>query len=140
MLLGFWFVLRSIEYLAGDDGVYDPGLTVRWEALSFVFRKQGDVLPVSRIQEADEMTIVVYSAKGSLHTCTRTLMANPDSKTCVVAAHKKLHATYIISSSMEKPPRKLTHPTGWKMHMARCSHEHMYRCQTPSRGQQWSAA
>ena len=60
-----------------------------------MFRKQGEVLPLSRIQEADEMTIVVYSAKGSLHTCTRTLMANPDSKTCVVAAHKKLHAAYI---------------------------------------------
>ena len=93
MVLGFWFVLRSIEYLAGDDGVYDLGLTVRWE--DFVFQKQGKVLPLSRIQEADEMTIVVYSAKGSLHTRTRTLIANPDSKTCVVAAHKKLHAAYI---------------------------------------------
>ena len=29
VVLGFWFVLRSIEYLTDDDGVYDPGLTVR---------------------------------------------------------------------------------------------------------------
>ena len=106
VVLGFWFVLRSIEYLADDEGVYDPGLTVRWE--DFVFRKQGEVLPLSKIQEADEMTIVVYSAKGSLHTCTRTLMANPNSKTCVVAAHKKLYAAYIKLHG--KAPRKSDSP------------------------------
>ena len=66
------------------------------------------MLPLSKIQEADEMTIVVYSAKGGLHTCTRTLMANPNSKTCVVAAHKKLYAAYVKLHG--KAPKKSDSP------------------------------
>ena len=36
LVLGFWFLLRSIKYLTDDDGVYDPGLTVHWENLVFL--------------------------------------------------------------------------------------------------------
>ena len=41
------------------------------------------------------MIIVVHSAKGGLRTRTCTLMVNPESKTCVAAAHKKLYAAYV---------------------------------------------
>ena len=34
----------------------------------------------------DEITMKVYSGKNTLHTCTRSLKANPTSPTCVVAA------------------------------------------------------
>jgi hypothetical protein len=106
--LGFWFVLCSIaiEYLANDDGHFDPGLTVCWDDM--VFRKEGQIIPLSRIHEADEMTITVYSAKRTLHTCTRTLFANPESKTCVVAAHKKLYAEHVKHHG--KAPRQSDSP------------------------------
>ena len=104
--LGFWFLLRSIEYLADDDGLFDEGLSVCWNDI--VFRKEGEVIPLSRIAEADEMTITVFSAKGSLHTCTRTLRVNPGSRTCVVAAHKKLYAAYVKYHG--KPPRASDSP------------------------------
>ena len=54
------------------------------------------------------MTTVVYSAKSSPHTCTRTPMANPESKTCVVAAHKKLYAAYVKLHG--KAPKKSDSP------------------------------
>ena len=50
----------------GSIGHFDPGLTVCWDDI--VLRKDGEITPQSRIHEADEMTITVYSAKGNLHT------------------------------------------------------------------------
>ena len=80
-----------------------------------VFRKEGEIIPLSRIHEADEMTITVYSAKGTLHTCTRTLFANPESKTCVVAAHKKLYAEHVKHHGKLKLPGSQIPLTEWRM-------------------------
>jgi hypothetical protein len=82
--LGFWFLLRSIEYLADDQGHFDPNRSLTWADL--ICRKDGVVIPLSRIGEATELTITVYSGKGSLHTCTRTLHKNEANPTCTVKA------------------------------------------------------
>ena len=56
------------------------------------------------------MTTVVYSAKSSPHTCTRTPMANPESKTCVVAAHKKLYGIAAYVKLHWKAPKQSDSP------------------------------
>ena len=83
--LGFWFLLRSIEYLADDEGEFDPARSLTWGDL--VWRKNGVI--VKDPTEADELTITVYSGKGSLHTCTRTLSASGHS-TCPIEAIKRI--------------------------------------------------
>ena len=45
--LGFWFLLRSIEYLAADCGVFDPGRSLTWEDV--IGRKDGEALPRHRL-------------------------------------------------------------------------------------------
>jgi hypothetical protein len=99
--LGFWFLLRSIEYLAADCGVFDPGRSLTWEDV--IGRKDGEVLPRHRLQEADELTITVFSGKGSLHTCTRSLKANPESPTCAVRWLKNLHAVLLKNNAAPNP-------------------------------------
>jgi hypothetical protein len=91
--MGFWFLLRSIEYLAADCGTFDPARSLTWGDL--IFRKAEEVIPHHRWEEADEITITVYSGKGTLHTCTRSLKANPDSATCVVKWVKNLYSVLL---------------------------------------------
>ena len=84
--LGFWFLLRSIEYLADDDGFFDSGRSITF--IDVTLRAQGRIIPLKDFELMDEITIKVYSGKNTLHTCTRSLKANPSSPTCVVAAFK----------------------------------------------------
>jgi hypothetical protein len=91
--LGFWFLLRSIEYLSADCGVFDPHRSLTWEDVTL--RKQGEVVPHSQFQEADEVSITVFSGKGTLHTCTRSLKLNQESPTCVIKWLKNLHAVLL---------------------------------------------
>ena len=84
--LGFWFLLRSIEYLADDDGFFDSGRSITF--IDITLRAKGRIIPLKDFELMDEITIKVYSGKNTLHTCTRSLKANPTSPTCVVAAFK----------------------------------------------------
>ena len=93
LLTGFWFLLRSIEYLAEDDGVFDPARSLTWNDVTP--RQQGRVLALNNIARADEISLTLYSSKNSLETCTRTLKEVPGSELCVVTALKELHAAHV---------------------------------------------
>jgi hypothetical protein len=98
--LGFWFLLRSIEYLAADCGTFDSARSLTWSDL--VLRKGVEILPRHRMEEASELTITVYSGKGTLHTCTRSLKENPGSATCVVKWLKNLHSVLVTQGRAPK--------------------------------------
>ena len=102
LLTAFWFMLRSIEYLAEDDGVFDPNRSLTWGDV--LARMMGHVLPLSKMADADELSITLYSTKNALETCTRTLKEVPGSETCVVAAMKELHAAF--EREFGRPPRE----------------------------------
>jgi hypothetical protein len=99
--LGFWFLLRSIEYLADDCGVFDPDRSLTWGDVTV--RKEGAVLSTHQMSEADEITITIFSGKGSLHTCTRSLKQNEDSPSCAVKWMKNLYATLLAHSTVPQP-------------------------------------
>eukprot|EP00656_Telonema_subtile_P045481 TRINITY_DN5172_c0_g1_i2.p1 TRINITY_DN5172_c0_g1~~TRINITY_DN5172_c0_g1_i2.p1 ORF type:complete len:580 (+),score=92.34 TRINITY_DN5172_c0_g1_i2:2542-4281(+) len=44
-----------------------------------------------------QMTITVYSGKGALHTCTRTIHRNQNNPSCPVAAAQQLHAKVVMT-------------------------------------------
>ena len=73
LLTAFWFLLRSIEYLAEDDGFFDPNRGPTWGDIAP--RLRGRILPLSEIGPADEVSLTLYSPKTTLETCTRTLHA-----------------------------------------------------------------
>ena len=99
--VGFWFLLRSIEYLADDEGLFDPARSLTFGDL--ILRDANDsVLPLSRIAEATQLSITVYSGKGSLHTCTRTIHRNKDNPSCPLVAVQTLYVEYVKKYS--KPP------------------------------------
>eukprot|EP00658_Telonema_sp_P-2_P059083 TRINITY_DN4777_c0_g1_i1.p1 TRINITY_DN4777_c0_g1~~TRINITY_DN4777_c0_g1_i1.p1 ORF type:complete len:274 (-),score=40.48 TRINITY_DN4777_c0_g1_i1:136-957(-) len=92
--LGFWYLLRSIEYTADDEGNFDPKRSLTWKDL--ILRDiEGNVLTLSRISQAHSITIRIYSGKGSLHTCTRTLKKTPDIETCAVAGLIALYESWL---------------------------------------------
>ena len=93
ILTGFWFLLRSIEYLAEDDGVFNANRSLTWNDITP--RHKGQILPLSAIAQADEISLTLYSSKNSLETCTRTLQMVPGSDTCVVQALQELHKAYL---------------------------------------------
>ena len=93
LLTGFWFLLRSIEYLPEDDGVFDPARSLTWNDVTP--RQQRRVLPLNNIARADEVSLTLYSSKNSLKICTRDLKEVPGSELCVVAALKELHIANI---------------------------------------------
>ena len=96
LLTGFWFMLRSIEYLADDAGIFDPDRSLTWSDITC--RKDGRIIPLSRISEATEVTITVFSGKNTLETCTRTLHKVPDSECCVVAALANVYKAIVSTS------------------------------------------
>ena len=89
LLTGFWFLLRSIEYLAEDDGIFDPDRSVTWGDVQFR-GEGGQLLPWSDFERVTEVTLTLFSDKNSLGTCTRSVMAVPGSDVCVVEAMKEL--------------------------------------------------
>jgi hypothetical protein len=93
LLTGFWFLLRSIEYLAEDDGVFDPNRSLTWGDITP--RRAGHILVLCMIADADELSLTLYSSKNALETCTRTLKSVPGADTCVVAAIQALHAAFL---------------------------------------------
>ena len=101
--LGFWFLLWSIEYLADDDGFFDSGRSITF--IDITLRAWVRIIPLKDFELMDEITIKVYSGKNTLHTCTRSLKANPTSPTCAVAAFKnrmeKSHLPHETSSLFE---------------------------------------
>jgi hypothetical protein len=99
--LGFWFLLRSIEYLAADCGIFDPERSLTWGDV-IVRDAWGEVLPTHRFSEAQEVTVTVFSGKGSLHTCTRSLKANTVSATCAVKWLKNLYAVLLAHGVVPK--------------------------------------
>ena len=98
--LGFWFLLRSIEYLASDCGFFDPARSVTWEDV--VIRKLGEIIPRHRMSECDEVTLTLYPGKGTLHTCTRSLKINSDSASCAVKWLKNLYAVLLKDNKIPK--------------------------------------
>ena len=53
--------------------------------------------------EADEVSITVFSGKGSLHTCTRTIKRRETSETCPVVALQNIFR--IIKAKTGKSPK-----------------------------------
>ena len=102
ILTGFWFLLRSIEYLAEDDGFFDPDRSITWGDVTC--RKDGRLLPLWQIGEATDITLTLYSSKNSLETCTRTLTQVLGSDTCVVQAFRDLHAAYVAEFQKQPSP------------------------------------
>ena len=92
LLTGFWFLLRSAEYLAEDGGAFDPARSLIWENVTPWLN--GKKLPMHRISEADEISLVIYSGKNNLETYTRSLPRVPGSDVCVVAALAGVYAAY----------------------------------------------
>ena len=68
----FWWVLRSIESLADDSGVFDPGRSLTWADV-VARNSHGKLLTLDQFDQAHEVTLRVFSGKNTLHTCTRTL-------------------------------------------------------------------
>ena len=93
LLTAFWYLLRSIEYLAEDDGIFDPNRSLTWGDV--MPRIRGRTLPLADISQADEISLTLYSSKNSLETCIRTLQAVPGSDTCVVQALQELHQAFL---------------------------------------------
>jgi len=98
VLTGFWFLLRSIEYLAEDGGNFDPDRSLTWANITPYLN--GKILPLHRLSEADQISITIYSGKNDLETYTRSLHRVPGSDVCVVdaiamvyAAHRKKFGT-----------------------------------------------
>ena len=104
ILTGFWYMLRSIEYLAEDDGHFDPDRSVTWGDVSG--RKDGTRLPLWQFSEATEVSLTLFSDKNSLGTCTRTLHELPESDTCVVGALKDLHAAWVVEFGRQPRPEE----------------------------------
>ena len=95
LLIGYWFLLRSAEYLANDKGDFDPGRALTWGDVFVKVRRDGAwgaVGPKEGLKSllAGEQTMVtlrLYSSKNNLETCTRSLVAVPvgeDSDLCPV--------------------------------------------------------
>ena len=92
VLTGFWFLLRSIEYLAEDNGNFDPDRSLTWADITPYLN--GKKIPLHRLAEADQVSITVYSGKNNLETFTRTLHRVPHSDVCVVDALAKVYAAH----------------------------------------------
>ena len=106
LLTGFWFLLRSIEYLAEDNGEFDPDRSLTWGDVQPW--KDGKRIPLHRIAElaADEASLTLYSGKNSLETCTRTLQEVPGSEVCVVAALRDLYEAYFHKYGHHPPVKE----------------------------------
>jgi hypothetical protein len=82
--------------------VFDPGRSLTFGDLILRDAK-GAVIPLERIAEATQMTIKVYSGKGSLHTCTRTIHRNRDNPSCPLMATQQLYAVYVAHHGRTPP-------------------------------------
>jgi len=92
LLTGFWFLLRSAEYLAEDEGHFNPTRSLNWANVTPWLN--GKRLPLHRIADADEISLVIYSGKNNLETHTRSLPRVAGSDVCVVAALAGVYAAY----------------------------------------------
>jgi len=92
VLTGFWFLLRSIEYLAEDSGFFDPDRSLTWANITPYL--EGRKLPLHRLADADQISITVYSGKNNLETYTRSLHRVPNSDVCVVEAIAQVYAAH----------------------------------------------
>jgi hypothetical protein len=99
---GFWFLLRSIEYLANDEEFFDGGRSLTWDDVT-VRDDHGELLSKARIADAHSMTYRVYSGKGSLHTCTRTVFRDVQNPTCPVGGIINLYQ--VLLKEQKRPPR-----------------------------------
>ena len=97
---GFWWLMRSIEYLADDEGHFDPDRSLTYDDM--VYRSKGEIIPRSRMTEADEVTFTLYSGKGSLHTCTRTLHRNAENPVCPIIALIRVYKAFL--NHFGRPP------------------------------------
>ena len=76
MVSGFWFCLRSIEYLADDSGVFDPDRSLVWGDITGR-DERGELLAMAEwITRMTDMSYKLFSAKNTLETCTRTVYEN----------------------------------------------------------------
>lgn len=100
LLTGFWWLLRSSEYLAGDSGQFNPERALTWKDVTArVSKKQGWVK--ATLQEAlaelkkgrdVRISLTLFSSKNKQETCTRTLSAVQGSQDCPVANLLELHS------------------------------------------------
>jgi len=98
---GFWYLMRSIEYLADDADYFDVDRSLTYDGI--ILRSKGEIIPHSRFDEADEVTFTLYSGKGSLHTCTRTVHRNSDNPSCPVVASAQYYKAFL--KHFGRPPR-----------------------------------
>ena len=76
LVTGYWFCLRSIEYLAEDSGVFDPDRSLVWGDITGR-DENGRVLDMQEwCQHMSEMSLRLFSGKNTLETCTRTVYEN----------------------------------------------------------------
>ena len=84
LLMGFCFLMRASEYLAGNDGSWDMDKVVRWEDVTF--RRNGAVVIPGRGAAPDEVAIQFRRSKGDQFGAggTRNLFVAGDPMYCVV--------------------------------------------------------
>ena len=102
---GFWWCLRSSEYLADDSGHFDPDRAITWEDVScrVLNGDKRKIIPIKELPNAIgenqvcEVTLRLFSNKNSLNTCTRTVRMVKDNGSCPVQALAKLVTSSIIT-------------------------------------------
>jgi len=85
LLTGFWWALRSSEYLAADSGVFNPNRALTWDDVSAsVQHTRGwaktslkEALSAQRRGLKVRISLTLFSSKNKQETCTRTLTAVP---------------------------------------------------------------
>ena len=112
LLVGFWLLLRSAEYLRGDGEDFDPQRSLTWgdlicRVIEGTKRKLVSWEEV-KVAMADgkvcEITATLLSDKNSLKTCTRTVRAVHDSDACMVKSLVTLHTAVKESTGKEPQP------------------------------------
>ena len=115
LLTGFMFLARSIEYLADDQGVFDPNRSTTWGdvAVSYYPKDGGDRLGaklldlIDMVKRLDQIVVVItltlFSQKNAMETCTRSVVSSGDEDTCVVRALAK-HLEVVVSRTDGEAP------------------------------------
>lgn len=95
LVTGFWWLLRSSEYLREDGGIFDPGRAITWDDIQVRAKDRTGHVRILPLHEAPaayakgltlEFTLRLFSSKNSLMTCTRSVAAVEGSEVCPIKA------------------------------------------------------
>jgi hypothetical protein len=122
ILMGYWFLLRSVEYLAEDSGGFDPDRSLTWGDLRAMVEdsdgetqahfdmshiltgnagskwraiEMADLATQLKAGKSCDLSGTFFSDKNSLSTCTRTLPSTAGSDLCVVQAVADLYEAHV---------------------------------------------